>query len=54
MHIDNRRVLAIARQVIRHINKRGDRPLAILAGIVHKVRLDHILGAHAATSECVS
>jgi hypothetical protein len=48
VNVDNRRMFRLARQVVRHIDKRRNRPLAIFAGIVDKIRFDHIFGSHAA------
>src|ERR1700678_963052 len=48
MYIDDRSMLGIARQVVGHIDEGGDRPFAVFAGVMNKVRLNHVLGAHAA------
>ena len=47
VNVDDGGVLPVARHVEGHIEKRGNRPLAVAAGIVHQIRLDHVLGAHA-------
>ena len=46
MHVNNRGTDRLARQVVGHVNERGNRPLAIAARIVNQVGLDHVLAAH--------
>ena len=47
MDVDDGRVLPVARHVERHVEECGDGPLAVAAGIVDEIRLDHVFGADA-------
>ena len=44
--VNNRGVLSVARHVVGHVEECGDGPLAVAAGIVDQIGLDHIFGAH--------
>src|SRR5258708_19639111 len=39
-------MLGLARQVVGNIDERGDGPLAVFAGVMNKVRFDHVLRSH--------
>ena len=44
--IDDRGVLSVAGHVERHVEESRNRPLAVAAGIVHQIGLDHVFRAH--------
>src|SRR5258708_26163566 len=48
MNVDDRGMLGLARQVVGNIEEGGDGRIAILTGVMNKVRFDHVLGAHSA------
>ncbi len=48
MYIHNRRVLAIAGQIVWNIDESRDRPFAVFAGVVDEGGFGHIFGAYAA------
>src|ERR1700676_4820775 len=47
MDVNDGGVLSVARHVVGDVEKCGDGPLAVAAGIVHEIRLDHVFGANA-------
>ena len=47
VNINDSRVLSVALHIVRHIEPRRDRPFTVAAGIVHQLRLDHVIGGNA-------